>query len=87
VRLAAIHAAIEGMIRPMSWELKPLRIDVLRTPGPVGDRATTTRSQMVQPPGPGQGEAGSRYIHVEGTKSQRYASFGAFVFQLPKRGD
>jgi hypothetical protein len=52
VRLPAINVAIEGMIRPMSWELKPLRIGVLRTPGPVGDRATATRSQMVQPPAP-----------------------------------
>jgi hypothetical protein len=50
----------------------------------AGTEATATRSLTIQPTGPRQGEAGSRYFNVEGAKNDRYASFGVLVFQLPK---
>jgi hypothetical protein len=50
-------------------------------------KATATRSLTVQPAGPRQGEARSRYFNVEGVKKGRYASFGALVFELPKGED
>ena len=50
-------------------------------------KATATKSLTVQPAGPRQGEAGSRYFNVEGAKKERYASFGVLVFEVPKVGD
>jgi hypothetical protein len=47
-------------------------------------KATATRSRTVQPAGPRQGEAGSRYFNVEGVKKDRYASYGVLVFELPR---
>jgi len=46
-------------------------------------KATSTKSLTVQPAGPRQGEAGSRYFNVEGVKKERYASYGVLVFELP----
>jgi hypothetical protein len=53
-------------------------------PALAGIEATATKSLTVQPAGPRGGEAGSRYLNVEGTKNERYASFGLLVFQLPQ---
>jgi hypothetical protein len=53
-------------------------------PAQAGTEATATRSLTIQPAGPRQGEAGSRYFNVEGAKNDRYASFGVLVFRLPK---
>jgi hypothetical protein len=50
-------------------------------------KATATRSLTVQPAGPRQGEAGSRYFNVEGVKKERYASYGVLVFEVPKGED
>jgi hypothetical protein len=50
-------------------------------------KATVTRSLTVQPAGPRQGEAGSRYFNVEGVRKERYASYGVLLFELPKGGD
>jgi hypothetical protein len=47
-------------------------------------KATATRSLTVQPAGPRQGEAGSRYFNVEGVKKEHYASFGVLVFEPPR---
>jgi hypothetical protein len=47
---------------------------------------TATRSLTVQPAGLQQGEVGSRYFNVEGSRNDRYASFGVLVFELPKGG-
>jgi hypothetical protein len=41
----------------------------------------------VQPAGPHPGEAGSRYLNVEGVKKDRYASLGVLAFELPKGGE
>jgi hypothetical protein len=49
--------------------------------------ATATQSLTVQPAGPRQGEAGSRYFNIEGVKKERYASYGVLVFELPKGED
>jgi hypothetical protein len=56
-------------------------------PAMAGIQATATKSLIVQPAGPRPGEAGSRYLNVEGVKKDRYASFGVLVFELPKGGD
>jgi hypothetical protein len=53
-------------------------------PSQAGPEATATRSLTIQPAGPRQGEAGSRYFNVEGARNDRYASFGVLVFQLPR---
>ena len=50
----------------------------------AGTETTATKSVTIQPAGPRQGEAGSRYFNVEGLKNERYASFGVLVFDLPK---
>jgi hypothetical protein len=49
-------------------------------------KVTATKSVTVQPAGPRQGEAGSRYFNVEGSRNDRYASFGVLAFGLPKDG-
>jgi hypothetical protein len=49
-------------------------------------KATATKSLTIQPAGPRPGEAGSRYVNVEGAKNERYASYGVLVFELPKGG-
>jgi hypothetical protein len=56
----------------------------LALPALAGTEATATRSLTIQPAGPRQGEAGSRYFNEEGVKNDRYASFGVLVFRLPK---
>jgi hypothetical protein len=56
----------------------------LEAPALAGTEATATRSLTIQPAGPRQGEAGSRYFNVEGARNDRYASFGVLVFQLPR---
>lgn len=56
-------------------------------PALAGVTVTAIRSLTVQPSGPRQGEAGSRYVNVEGSKNDKYASFGVLVFELPKGGD
>ncbi len=56
-------------------------------PAMAGIKSTTTKSLAVQPEGPRPGEAGSRYLNVEGGKKDRYASFGVLLFELPKGGD
>jgi hypothetical protein len=53
-------------------------------PSLAGTEVTATKSLTVQPTGPRQGEAGSRYFNVEGQKNDRYARFGVLVFELPK---
>jgi hypothetical protein len=50
-------------------------------------QVTATRSLTIQPTGPRQGENGSRYFNVEGSRHEKYASFGVLVFELPKGGD
>lgn len=56
-------------------------------PAMAGIKSTATRSLTVQPAGLRQGETGSRYLNVEGTKNEKYTSFGVLVFELPKGGD
>ncbi len=56
-------------------------------PAMAGIKATATKSLTVQPAGPRPGEAGSRYLNVEGVKKDRYASFGVLAFELPKGGE
>ena len=56
----------------------------LALPALAGTEVTATRSLTIQPAGPRQGEAGSRYFNVEGARNDRYASFGVLVFQFPK---
>src|SRR5262249_50739096 len=56
----------------------------LGIPAQAGTEAIATRSLTIQPAGPRQGEAGSRYFNVEGVENDRDASFGVLIFQLPR---
>jgi hypothetical protein len=49
-------------------------------------KVTASRSLAVQPAGPREGQAGSRYFNVEGAKNEKYASYGVLLFELPKGG-
>jgi hypothetical protein len=51
----------------------------------AGIEAIATKSLTIQPAGPRQGEAGSRYFIVEGRKNEWYTSFGVLIFQ-PTQG-
>lgn len=47
-------------------------------------KATAKKCLTIQPTGLRQGEAGSRYLNVEGTKNDKYTSFCVLVFEVPK---
>jgi hypothetical protein len=43
-----------------------------------------SKSLTVQPNGPRSGDAGSKYLNIEGKDNEKYASFGVLVFEIPK---
>lgn len=43
-----------------------------------------SKSLTVQPTGPRSGDAGSKYLNIEGKDNEKYASFGVLVFDIPK---
>jgi hypothetical protein len=43
-----------------------------------------SKSLTVQPTGPRSGDAGSKYVNIEGKDNEKYASFGVLVFDIPK---
>jgi hypothetical protein len=43
-----------------------------------------SKSLTVQPTGPRSGDAGSKYLNIEGKDNEMYASFGVLVFDIPK---
>ncbi len=50
----------------------------------AGVEVRATRSLTIQPGGPRSGDAGSKYLNVEGKDNEKYASFGVLVFEIPK---
>jgi hypothetical protein len=43
-----------------------------------------SKSLTIQPTGPRSGDAGSKYLNIEGKSNEKYASFGVLVFELPQ---
>ena len=43
-----------------------------------------SKSLTVQSGGPRSGDAGSKYLNIEGKENDKYASFGVLVFEIPK---
>ena len=54
------------------------------TPAFAGTEVVATKSLTIQPNGPRQGDAGSKYFNIEGKDNEKYASFGVLVFEIPK---
>ncbi len=49
----------------------------------AGSEVTATRSFTVQPSGPREGDAGTRFFNVEGKLNGRFASYGLITFPAP----
>ena len=50
----------------------------------AGSEVVATKSLTIQPTGPRSGDAGSKYLNIEGKSNEKYASFGVLVFELSK---
>ena len=53
-------------------------------PAQAGVELVASKSLTIQPNGPRPGDAGSKYINIEGKENEKYASFGVLVFEIPK---
>jgi hypothetical protein len=53
-------------------------------PTQAGEEVVAAKSLTVQSSGPRSGDAGSKYFNIQGKESEKYASFGVLVFDLPK---
>jgi hypothetical protein len=53
-------------------------------PAQAGVAIVASQSLTVQPGGPRPGEAGSKYLNIEGKDNEKYASFGVLIFRIPK---
>ncbi len=53
-------------------------------PSQAGVEVVASKSLTVQPSGPRSGDAGSKYLNIEGKGNEKYASFGVLVFEIPK---
>lgn len=56
---------------------------LLVVPARAAVEVVASKSFTVQPTGPRTGEAGSKYLNVEGKGNDKYASFGVLVFEIP----
>ncbi len=56
-------------------------------PAQAGEEVTASKSLTVQPNGPREGDAGSKYFNIEGKDNGKYACFGVLVFEMPKKID
>jgi hypothetical protein len=50
----------------------------------AGEAVVASKSLTVQSSGPRSGDAGSKYFNIQGKDSEKYASFGVLVFDIPK---
>ncbi len=50
----------------------------------AGEEVIAGKSLTIQPNGPRSGDGGSKYFNVQGKDSEKYASFGVLVFEIPK---
>ena len=56
----------------------------LVNPTQAGEEVVASKSLTVQSSGPRSGDAGSKYFNIQGKDSEKYASFGVLVFDIPK---
>ena len=56
----------------------------LVNPVRAGVEVISSKSLTVQPNGPRPGDAGNKYLNIEGKDNDKYASFGVLVFEVPK---
>ncbi len=71
-------------MRMLSIPLTCCSLAILVVPARAGVEITATRSLTIRPDGPRTGDAGSKYLNVEGKDNEKYASYGVLVFDLPK---
>jgi hypothetical protein len=71
-------------MRILSIPLTCCSLAILMVPAQAGVEMTATRSLTIQPGGPRTGDAGSKYLNVEGKDNEKYASFGVLVFEIPR---
>jgi hypothetical protein len=50
----------------------------------AGVEVVATKSLTIQPTGPRSGDAGSKYLNIEGKSNEKYASSGVLVFEISK---
>jgi hypothetical protein len=53
-------------------------------PAQASEAVIATKSLTIQPSGPRSGDAGNKYFNIQGKGSDKYASFGVLVFEVPK---
>lgn len=61
-----------------------LVVSSMITPTQAAMEVAASRSLTVQPGGPRSGDAGSKYLNIEGKDNEKYASFAVLVFEIPK---
>ena len=52
-----------------------------------GEDVVASKCLTIQPNGPRQGDAGTKYFNIQGKDNGRFASFGVLVFEMPKNLD
>ena len=55
-----------------------------RHPHSAALEIAASKSLTVQSGGPRSGDAGSKYLNIEGKENDKYACFGVLVFEIPK---
>jgi hypothetical protein len=53
----------------------------------AGEDVAASKCLTIQPNGPRQGDAGTKYFNIQGKDNGRFASFGVLVFDMPKNLD
>jgi hypothetical protein len=71
-------------MRMLSIPLTCWSLAIVMVPAQAGVEMTATKSLTVRPDGPRTGDAGSKYLNVEGKDNEKYASFGVLVFEIPR---
>ena len=51
----------------------------------AGDVVAASKCLTIQPNGPRQGDAGTKYFNIQGKDNGKFASFGVLVFEMPKK--
>jgi len=71
-------------MRLLSIPLTCCSLAIFLVPAQAGVEVAASRSLTIQPGGPRSGDAGSKYLNIEGKDNDKYASFGLVVFDIPK---
>ncbi len=51
----------------------------------AGEAVDASKCLTIQPNGPREGDAGTKYFNIEGKDNGKFASFGVLVFDMPKK--